>query len=107
MSDKERLVIEGVREDGSRFRPSDWIERISGTLAQFGADHRLHYAQGVQPCVIEGRKCLVVDRDLYSRDPAAFDFILGFARSNHLRIVEDRRTAQSEVGHERRATPDH
>lgn len=103
MVDKDRLVIEGIREDGSRFRPSDWIERISANLAHFGPDHRLHYAQAVQPCMIEGKKCLVVDRDLYSRDPAAFDFIIGFARSNQLRIVEDRRVEQREVEHERRA----
>ncbi len=106
MSDNERLIIEGVREDGSRLRPSDWIERISATLAHFGSDHRLHYAPEVQPCIIEGKKCLVVDRDLGNRNPAALDFILTFARSNQLRIIEDRRTEQQDVEHERRSESD-
>jgi len=102
MEDKDRLVIEGVRKDGSRFRPSDWSERIAATLARFGRDHRLHYANAVHPCVIDGTKCLVVERDLHVEDPAAFEFIMNFARTNDLRIVTDRRERDEPVGHERR-----
>ena len=91
MEDEDRLVIRGIREDGSKLRPSDWIERISSTLASFEVDHRLQYSESVQPCVIEGEKCLVVARGLAESNPAAYDFILGFARSNQLRIQTDRR----------------
>ena len=45
-------VIRSVREDGNRFRPSDWIERISASVAQFGPDRRLRYASSVHPQVI-------------------------------------------------------
>lgn len=82
----QKLVIEGVREDGSRFRPSDWIERISATLATFGPDHRLRYARGVQPKVINGQKCLVVDDLLREEDPAAYEYVLAFAKANQLRM---------------------
>lgn len=102
MEGKDRLVIEGVREDGSRFRPSDWSERIAATLARFGRDHRLHYADAVHPCVIDGTKCLVVDRSLHVEDPAAFEFVMDFARTNHLRIVEDRRQRDEPVAQDRR-----
>ena len=103
MEQDSRLGIEGVQEDGRKFRPSDWIERISANLAQFGPDHRLRYAKSVSPCVINGARCLVVERDLYRKDPAAFEFILDFARSNQLRIVEDRRTEQQRVEQDRRS----
>ncbi|HHM05161.1 MAG TPA: DUF3579 domain-containing protein [Gammaproteobacteria bacterium] len=84
-----RLVIESVVEDGRRFRPSDWIERLSATWAQFGPDHRLHYARTVRPQVLNGEKCLVVDRSLERDDPVAFDHILAFARSNGLRMRDE------------------
>ena len=83
-----KLIIEGVREDGSRFRPSDWIERISATLATFGPDHRLRYARGVQPKIINGQKCLVLDANLRDENPAAYEYVLAFAKANQLRIQE-------------------
>lgn len=87
----DRIIIESVREDGRVFRPNDWIERMSALLATFGPDHRLHYADSVQPCMIQGEKCLVVERGLAQRNPAAYEFILKFASDNALRIQEDRR----------------
>ena len=84
-----RLVIESVVEDGRKFRPSDWIERISTTLANFDPDHPLPYDEGVQPRVINGEKCLVVDKSLEKRNPAAFAYILGFVQANRLRIHEE------------------
>ena len=83
-----KLIIEGVREDGSRFRPSDWIERISATLATFGPDHRLRYARSVQPKMVNGRKCLVLDASLRDENPAAYEYVLAFAKANQLRIQE-------------------
>ncbi len=82
------LIIEGVREDGSRFRPSDWVERISTTIASFGPDHRLRYAPGARPKVIKGQKCLVVDSTLRDENPAAFEYVMAFAKANQLRMHE-------------------
>jgi hypothetical protein len=59
---EDYLVITSVMENGDIFRPSDWIERLSSTLASFQIDRRLRYAQGVQPCIIDGEQCLVVAR---------------------------------------------
>ncbi len=87
----DRIIIESVREDGRAFRPNDWIERMSALLATFGPDHRLHYASSVQPCIIGGEKCLVMERGLAQNNPAAYEFILKFARDNALRIQEERR----------------
>jgi len=88
----EHFIISGVQEDGKKLRPTDWVERISSTLASVDAKNKLHYSISVQPCLIEGEKCLVVARCLEQSNPAAFEFVKEFARSNSLRILADRRT---------------
>ena len=100
---EDRWVIESVRLDGERFRPSDWIERISATLATFGQDHRLRYDAEVQPCIIQGQKCLVVGKGLSQRNPQLLAYILKFAEDNRLRIQEDRRSLDLPSSIERRA----
>lgn len=100
---EERWIIESVKSDGNRFRPSDWIERISASLASFGADHRLRYDEEVQPCMIQGQKCLVVGKSLSSRKPELLAYILKFARDNDLRIQEDRRSFDLPTSIERRS----
>ncbi|MDH5300476.1 MAG: DUF3579 domain-containing protein [Gammaproteobacteria bacterium] len=81
----QKWVIESVRLDGKRFRPSDWIERISANMGSFGADHRLHYSKSVYPCVVDGEKCLMVDGRLKVEDPIGYEYIMSFARINGLR----------------------
>jgi len=78
------LVIRSRNEDGQRFRPSDWIERLSAALANFGPDRRLRYASTVYPRVIDGEKCLVVNGVLAEQQPELYAHILDFARSNRL-----------------------
>ena len=96
------LIIYGVREDNRKFRPSDWAERISATLAVFGRDHKLRYSEYAHPCIIQGRKCLIVTRGLREMNLAAYEFILGFAHANQLLIQEDRRVSQQDVVEDRR-----
>lgn len=81
-------IIDGQTEDGRKFRPSDWVDRISTALASFGPDHRLRYAEGIRPCFIEGRKCLVVNKQLETENPVAFEYVCSFVRSNGLRMDE-------------------
>lgn len=80
------IVIEGITEDGRTFRPSDWIERISGSLSTFGIDRRIRYSHYVQPQMIDGRKCLVLDPGLKQVNPSAFSFLVDFAKGNKLKI---------------------
>lgn len=102
MEDDDRLIIEGYQEDGRKFRPSDWIERISGMLARYGPDNRLQYANSVRPCIVNGEKCLIVERELERKNPQAYAFIMDFARSNRLRVQVDRRERDVPVDRERR-----
>lgn len=84
-----KLVIKSVNRDGRQFRPSDWIERISTQMATFGPDHRLHYSTAVQPKIIDGEKCLVVNQSLKDEDPAAYEFIMAFVEANRLQVIEN------------------
>ena len=89
--DEDIFVIQGIKEDGGKLRPSDWIERLSSTLASFGKDQRLRYNEFVQPCMIDGEKCLVVARGLADKNPQMYEYVTGFANGNKLRIMPDRR----------------
>jgi len=87
----DRYVITSQQENGKKLRPGDWIERIACALASFDENCRLRYSVSVQPCVIDGEKCLVVARGLEQTDPQGYEFVMEFARSNQLRIQPDRR----------------
>jgi hypothetical protein len=96
-----QLIVEGQTEDGSRFRPSDWMERLIDTVTAYGADRRAstHCFAGqdrrrrqiafLQTQFIEGHKCLVVDARLQDANPQAYRYLLDFIRDNRLcyRIV--------------------
>ena len=89
MSDVNKvLLIEGVRENGSVFRPSGWAEMVSGVMAGFGPDHRLHYSEDLRPCIREGKKCLLLRTSLEKNNPAMYQHILNFAKQNNLQTRE-------------------
>jgi hypothetical protein len=84
--DKKKIIIEGVTSQGKVFRPSDWAERMSGTLASF-KNRRIQYSPLLQPSVNhEGYKCVVLDPKLKESSPALYQSILDFAKSNQLKI---------------------
>lgn len=85
-SESKKIVIEGVTEQGKPFRPSDWAERMSGTMASF-KNSRIHYSPLLQPSVNhEGYKCVLLDPKLKESSPQVYQAILEFARANNLKI---------------------
>jgi len=86
---KGKIIIEGVTTDGRRFRPSDWAERMSGALCTFGRGRRIQYSPLMQPMAREGVKCIVLDPALKQSNPELFNYIMNFARSNHLNILRE------------------
>ena len=85
--------IQGITREGKAFRPSDWAERLAGALSSFrplgsGADAHIHYSPYCVPRVVAGVKCVIVNEALRSVEPMALDFVLHFARDNHLVISE-------------------
>jgi hypothetical protein len=86
MKKDKTIVIEGVTPQGTAFRPADWAERMSGTLASF-KNSRIQYSPLLQPSVnTEGYKCVLLDPKLKETAPALYQEILAFAKENHLKI---------------------
>ncbi len=79
------IVIQGVTESGRTFRPSDWADRLCGMMSVFSEDRHLSYSPYLKPVMAGGLTCVVVDCRLEALDPAAFKFLLEFARDNELR----------------------
>ncbi len=82
------VVIKGVTSAGRTFRPSDWAERLSGVLSTYGDDHRMSYSPYVRPRTLDGVKCVIVNKRLQEADPRAYDFVMKFAQSNDLQVVD-------------------
>ena len=85
-SGNKKIVIEGITSQGKTFRPSDWAERMSGSLASF-KNSRIHYSPLLQPSVnSEGFQCVLLDPKLKESSPLLYQSILDFAKNNHLKI---------------------
>lgn len=80
------IVIEGRTVQGKIFRPSDWAERMSGSLASF-KNSRIRYSPLLQPSVhSDGYPCVLIDPKLKESKPQLYQSILDFAKANNLTI---------------------
>lgn len=88
------LIIQGITQSGSPFRPSDWAERLCSVLAAYRpgfvatSGRVLGYSPYVQPTMIGGVRCVVVDPRLRALEARAWDFVVGFARDNDLVTID-------------------
>jgi hypothetical protein len=88
-STTKKIVIEGITEQGKLFRPSDWAERMSGTLASF-KNRRIYYSPLLQPSINhDGYKCVLLDPKLKESSPQVYQAILDFAKANNLKICNE------------------
>jgi hypothetical protein len=88
-----KLLILGVTLEGKAFRPSDWSERLAGVMSQFrpgGARPGSHlgYSPWCVPSTANGVKCVIVDRKLQDAELLAWEFVLNFAKDNHLQVSD-------------------
>jgi hypothetical protein len=85
-SEDKKIIIEGITPQGKPFRPSDWAERMSGSMASF-KNRRIHYSPLLQPSVnTEGYKCVLLDPKLKESSPQVYKAIIDFAKANNLKI---------------------
>lgn len=94
-SNASEVFILGITRDGRTFRPSDWAERLAGVMSSFrpgGAQpgSHLNYSPWCIPTVIDGVKCVIVNRELRDYEPMAWDFVMNFAKDNELKVSEGR-----------------
>lgn len=78
------FIIRGLTTKGSRFRPSDWAERLAGAFAVIDPNNRMNYSPFVQPTTLDGIPCVIVDKNLRASDPNAYRFLQTFAETNEL-----------------------
>ena len=90
-----QVFIQGITRDGRPFRPSDWAERLAGAMSSFrpggsraGIAAHIGYSPYCVPRVIEGVRSVIVSERLRDIEPMAWDFVMNFARDNHLMVVE-------------------
>lgn len=89
MKKDKKIVIQGITLKGGVFRPSDWAERMSGTLATF-KNNRIYYSPLLQPSINQdGYKCIVLDPKLKESSPKIYQSILEFAKENNLKICDN------------------
>jgi hypothetical protein len=90
-------IIQGLTREGATFRPSDWAERLAGAMSCFrpegvqgGIGAFIGYSPYCVPRVIGGVKCVLVNEALRGIEPMAWDFVMNFARDNHLTVLDAR-----------------
>ncbi|MFP4639066.1 MAG: DUF3579 domain-containing protein [Guyparkeria sp.] len=81
----KRYIVESVTKAGARFRPSDWIDRISSWDATF-AQHRLVYSQRLHPVMMNGQKVLAIEPSLKKANRQMFDSVMQFIERNNLKM---------------------
>ena len=86
----EEWLILGITRSSEKFRPSDWPDRLCGALAAFDEDHRLTYSRHARPVTRHGQAGVVVETILQDINPEAYEFLMGFARENDLRVEPGR-----------------
>lgn len=81
------FIIVGVTTSGTRFRPSDWAERLCGIMSAFGSERRMAYSPYVQPGTMDGEKCVFVDVRIHDIESKAYHFMQSFAADNNLKVL--------------------
>lgn len=86
--DHDYWIIGG---EGPRLRPSNWPERIASTfmgLAEFSRQRKI-VSRCVSTFIHNGRPCLKVRKAFQQGCNEGWNYILDFARSNDLRIIDN------------------
>ena len=81
-------VLIGLTAEGKKFRPSDWAERMCGSLCTF-RNRRIYYSPLLRPAVRNGIKCVIVDLELLEKEPGIHQQIFSFAEANCLQVVSE------------------
>lgn len=98
MAEHCKYIIEGVTEEGHKFRPSDWIDRIASMMASYGKSQRLVYSSLLHPELYKGTKCLIIDTELEVKNPGMFEYVMHFVKSNNLKMSKVCDINEQELG---------
>ncbi len=80
-----RYTVSGITENGQKFRPSDWTER----LICIQPEQLKRYNGHLKIKKIDGIKSIVFDDQLKYACSFTHERILSFAKTNHLTITKE------------------
>ena len=89
--EKRYTFIKGQVTDGRKFRPSDWCDRLVGSIALYAREESDLYNEITGSVCLtdrDGFKGLVMDNKLKEIEPTLYRFLRSFAIDNKLTIEE-------------------
>ncbi|RLA04958.1 MAG: acetyltransferase, partial [Gammaproteobacteria bacterium] len=84
----KQTILVGLTDEGRKFRPSDWAERMCGALCTF-RNRRIYYSPLLRPAIRDGIKCVLIDEALLEKEPGIYHQIIDFAKTNRLQIISE------------------
>ena len=90
------------RDRGSLLSPADWVDRMVRTMGHNDLQKQMKYAATVHPCVIDGERVLVYEKNLQKKDREGYKQLRDFSEANGFKLKEDQRRNLKCVRHERR-----
>ncbi len=83
----DEIIIEGKTVDGKKFRPSDWVDRLCGMLAEFEGQ-KVAYSPYLRPMMFKDMHCVAVKHELKQALPEMFKLVMQFAADNKLVVTD-------------------
>lgn len=83
---KGDFIIVGKTLENERFQPSDWAERLAGSLSELKG-RRIHYSPMLMPIMVAGTKALRVAIELKTQYFAIYTEVEEFAHKNQLQVI--------------------
>lgn len=80
-----QYTISGMTQDGQKFRPSDWTERLVCTQPE----QLKRYSGHLKIQRVNGVKSIVFDDQLKYACAFTFERLVSFAQTNHLLMTEE------------------
>ncbi len=85
------IFVKGQTDDGRKFRPSDWADRLLGCISVYAREETEQFHQLADTICLtqrDGIRGVLIDRKMAEIEPMMFRFVNNFAASNKLVIEE-------------------
>ncbi len=83
------IIILGSTTSGTTFRPSDWSDRLHGTLQSLKDDDCYEDIKDMVRLVnYDNYKCIMVETELKNINSLVYNFFINFAKNNKLNLLE-------------------
>ena len=81
------LIINGTTNDGAKFRPSDWCERLYGVLRALDEEEEQACRDLIHQVRSKTGKHIIISTELEQVNEKAYNFFIKFAKTNNLNTI--------------------